>query len=144
MLEIIRNQPFLVAILAGAGAQFVKVVSFLVMEKRLNLRRFAQADGTPNMHSTAFGALSTAIGQQEGFDSMPFAIAIVLTAIILVDTMNVKNATSRQAETVMLLLDRLRKRRVASGLPRAQNLSYTPFDVFSGTVFGVLIAILIV
>ena len=114
------------------------------MEKRLNLRRFVQADGAPNMHSTAFAALSVAVGMHEGFDSMAFALAIVLTAVILVDTMNVKNATSRQAETVLLLLDRMRNRQVKSGLPSAQNLSYTPFDVFTGTAFGVLFAIFVV
>ena len=113
------------------------------MERRLNLRRFVQADGAPNMHSTTFAALSVAVGMKEGFDSMSFALAIVLTAIILVDTMNVKNAASRQAQTVMLLLDRLRKRQVEAGLPNAQHLSYTPFDVFTGTGFGVLFAILV-
>lgn len=95
------------------------------------------------MHSTTFSALSVAVGLKDGFDSLPFALAICLTAIILVDTMNVKNATSRQAKAVMLLLGRLRKRQMRSGLPSYHRLSFTPFDVFAGAVFGVIFALTI-
>ena len=91
---------FLVAILAGACAQLLKVVSYLIIEKRVNYRRFVQTHGAPNMHATAFSALMVSVGLKDGFDSLPFSIAACLTAIILVDTMNVKNATSRQAEAV--------------------------------------------
>ena len=143
MLEAIRNYPFLVAILAGACAQFVKVISFLVVEKKLNYKRLVQADGAPNMHSTTFSALSVAVGFKDGFSSLSFALAICLTAIILVDTMKVKNATSRQAEAVMMLLGRFRKRQTKSGLPIYHQLSFTPFDVFTGTGFGVLFALVV-
>ena len=67
MLESIRSQPFLIAILAGACAQLLKVLSFLIIEKRVNYRRFVQTHGSPNMHSTAFSALTTAIGLHSGF-----------------------------------------------------------------------------
>ncbi|UCH85025.1 MAG: divergent PAP2 family protein [Candidatus Latescibacterota bacterium] len=139
MLDIIQQKPFLVAILAGLFAQSVKVVSFLFVEKRVNYRRFVQTDGMPNMHSTAFSALAIAVGMKAGFDSLEFAFSLCLTAIILVDTMNVKNAASRQAEAIWLLLERLRKDNPRA---RAENtgLSYTPLDVFSGVVVGVIFA----
>ena len=143
MLEMIRSQPFLVAILAGACAQFIKVLSFLILEKRVNYRRFVQTDGAPNMHSAAFSGLAVAVGFSVGFDSLAFALAVCVTAIIMVDTMNVKNATSRHAEAILLIMDRVRKKTPATQ-ERNSRLSYTPLDVFTGMVLGVLVALSVV
>jgi acid phosphatase family membrane protein YuiD len=141
VLDVIRDKPFLVAILAGTGAQLLKVIAFLIAEKRVNYRRFVQPGGAPNMHSATFGALMLAVALVDGFGSQTFALAAVLTAIILVDTMNVKNATSRQKEAVLLILDRVRQRqpRPEDRIPRR---SYTPVDVFVGLAAGMAFAFL--
>ncbi len=132
MLETIRQMPFIVAIVAGILAQAIKVISFLIVEKRVNYRRFVQADGAPNLHSTTFSALTVAVGRTAGFDSVVFGLALCMTSIILVDTMNVKNAASRQAEAVQLLTSRLRGRTARS----SRGNSYTPIDVLSGVALG--------
>ncbi len=140
MMESVLELPFVVAILAGLLGQTVKVISFLVVEKRLNYRRFVEADGAPNLHSVMFSALTVAVGLIAGFGSVVFALAVCMTSIILVDTLNVKNAASRQAEAVELLLERIRgddKKR----LSRFQGDSYTLLDVFSGVVLGVMFAL---
>jgi acid phosphatase family membrane protein YuiD len=142
MLELIRSKPFLVAILAGASAQLLKVLTFLILEKKVNYRRFVQTDGAPNMHSTAFAALTVAVGMTEGFSSLAFAIGVCITSIILVDILNVKNATSRHAEAILLLMDRLRKRPSPANSNNS-GLSYTPLDVFSGLGLGVGFALLV-
>jgi acid phosphatase family membrane protein YuiD len=140
MIDTIREMPFIVAILAGILGQIVKVVSFIIMEKKVDYRRFVEADGMPNMHSTTFSALTIAVGLTAGFGSVVFGVALCLTSIVLVDTMNVKNARSKQAEAVALLLERLRGPRSKDG-ERRRN-SYTPFDVFSGVVLGCVFALL--
>ncbi len=142
MMELIREKPFIVAILAGLIAQTIKVVSFLIIEKKVNYRRFVQTDGAPNMHSTTFSALTASVGLTSGFGSLAFALAICMTSIILVDTMNVKNATTRQAQAVGLLLARLRRDHLPPGLSNLGN-SYTPVDVFSGVLLGIFFALLI-
>jgi len=141
MINAIRDIPFMVAILAGVFGQMVKVVSFLVMEKRVDYRRFVETDGMPNMHSTTFSALTVAVGITEGFDSVVFGLALCLTAIVLVDTMNVKNARSRQAEAVALLLERLRGHRSKGG--KRRKYSYTPIDVVTGVILGAVFALLV-
>jgi acid phosphatase family membrane protein YuiD len=141
VLEAIGEKPFLVAIIAGTIAQLFKVVAFLVAERHVNYRRFVQTDGAPNLHSTAFAALTTAVGKSAGFGSIAFGIALCLTAIILVDTMNVKNATSRQKQAMLLILDRVRQR-APRPEDRTPHLSYTPWDVFSGVVVGVGVALI--
>jgi len=139
MFDAIREMPFVVAILAGILAQGAKVVSFLLVEKRVDYRRFVETDGMPNMNSTTFSALTIAVGLTAGFDSVVFGLALCLTSIVLVDTMNVRNAHSRQTEAVALLLERLRGHRRTGGERR--KYSYTPLDVFSGVVIGAVFAL---
>jgi hypothetical protein len=151
MLEIIGNKPFLAAILAGAAAQTIKVVTFLLIEKRVNYRRLVQTEGSPNMHSAAMSALTLAVGFKSGFGSLVFALSICLSLLVMVDTLNVRNATSKQAAVIYFVVERLRMRKhpelaeegpyVAS--PSAQ-VSYSLVDVLSGVVLGVVMTMLLV
>jgi acid phosphatase family membrane protein YuiD len=142
MLDFIRERAFVVAILAGLLAQSIKVVTFLIVEKSVNYRRFVQSDGIPNLHATAFSALAVAVGMNAGFDSLIFAFSVCLASIILVDTMNVKNAASRQAEAVWLLMDHLRRDKTGMSAGNRGN-SYTPVDVSLGVFLGIVFALLL-
>ena len=131
------------AIIAATVAQFVKVISFLLLEKQVNFRRFVETDGSPNMHSAAFGALALYVGLEEGFGSLVFSVALCVGMIASVDIWNVKRATSRQAELIDILIDRLSRGR--DGFARGRKaLSYTPVDVLSGTLLGCVITMLLV
>lgn len=135
------QKPFLVALMAGAAAQIVKLVSSLAVEKRLEYRRLVQTDGTPNMHSSAMSALCLAVGLREGFASGVFALALCLSVLVVVDTMNVKNAASKQAEVVHVLLERMFRRR--RDPVRGWVRSYNPVDVGLGVVLGLVVALLL-
>lgn len=134
------TRPLLVGTLAGAGAQALKLVSFLFIEKRINFRRLVETDGAPNMHSAAFAGLSAAVGQDIGFGSIEFAVAACFTTLVTVDLWNVKRAASRQAEVIDLILNRLRPQQPAMG---RKPLSYTVLDVLTGTVLGFGVAFLV-
>ena len=69
--------------------------------------------------------------------------SICLTAVIVVDTMNVKNAASRQAEAILLIMDRIRRKKPAAQ-ERNSRLSYTPMDVFTGMAVGIVVGLLLV
>lgn len=143
MKELFWTKPYLVAILAGTTAQIIKVLSFLIVEKKVNYRRFVQPDGSPNMHSAAMSALTMYVGFLDGFGSMTFALSLCLTIMILVDTMNVKRAHSQQQEVVLILLDRWRPQ--SDGWTRSRKaLSYTPMDVLTGTALGVVMTLLVI
>ena len=141
-METIRSQPFLVAILAGAAAQVIKVVSFLLVEKAVNYKRFVQADGSPNMHSAAMSALAVSIGLKDGFGSIVFALALCLTVLVMVDTWNVKRAASRNAEVIVLIVERIRSKG-GRNYRAPESLSYTHMDVLIGTVFGIAVTLLL-
>jgi acid phosphatase family membrane protein YuiD len=137
MFEGSLARPLVVGIVAGLAAQAFKLMSFLVLEKRINFRRLVETDGAPNMHSAAFAGLTTAIAQKEGIGSLEFALAAGLTALVTVDIWNVKHAASRQADLVDTIV-----RRVKPDFRGAErrSLSYTVFDVLAGTGVGVALA----
>jgi len=134
--------PAVAALVAAVAAQSIKVITFALLEKRLNFRRFVETAGTPNMHSAAFFALTLSVGLSDGFDSIVFALALCVTAMTSVDTWNVKGAASRHAELIVLLVERVSKTEQASQRGR-KVLSYTPVDVLSGAILGVIVALLI-
>jgi acid phosphatase family membrane protein YuiD len=136
------TRPWLVALLAAFIAQAIKVLSFLVVEKRVNYRRFVQADGSPNMYSAATTALTLYVGFLDGFDSVVFTLSFCLTIMVMVDTWNVKAAHWRQQEVILLLVDRWSTKH--EGWARSRKaLSYTPMDVLSGSVLGAVITLLV-
>lgn len=144
MEAFLDHRPFLVAFLAGLAAQTVKVVSFMILEKRVNYRRFVQADGSPNMHSAAFAALTMSVGFRSGFDSIEFTLALCLTTMCSVDIWNVKNRAYRHAELIEMIIERVSRQPGAAIARSRKALSYTPVDVLSGTVLGIVVALLVV
>jgi hypothetical protein len=141
--ELFSAKPYLVAILAGATAQIIKVLSFLIVEKRVNYKRFVQPDGSPNMHCSAMSALTVYVGFMDGFGTMTFALSLCLTLMIVVDTLNVKQAHSQQQEVVLILLDRWQPKHEAWVRSR-KALSYTRMDVLSGTALGIVLTLLVI
>lgn len=152
MFDAIRDKPFLVAILAASFAQLIKVLTFLLLEKRVNYKRFVESEGTPNMHSSAMTALTLAVGFKDGFMSPLFAASLSLSSLIFVNLTGVKNAASRHAEIVDLVMDRFLqtkngKRRAKGARARylklAEKVRYAPIDVIVGVIFGVVVALLL-
>jgi acid phosphatase family membrane protein YuiD len=134
------SHPLVVGVLGGLIAQGMKVVSFLLLEKRINFRRLLETDGAPNMHSAAFGALTVAIGSSRGFGSIEFGVVACFTSLVTVDMWNVKRAASRQAEMVELIILKLRPGALVRG---RRPLSYSVLDVLSGTAIGVAAALIL-
>lgn len=134
------SKPILLGLTAGISAQTIKVLSFLLLEKRINFRRFVETDGAPNMHSAAFSALTVGVARHSGTDSIGFAVTACFAALVTVDTWNVKRAASHQAEVVDLLLSRVRPQ---GPVPMRRPLSYSVIDVLSGTVLGVALGFII-
>jgi acid phosphatase family membrane protein YuiD len=140
MFDLSFSPALGMGILAGLAAQTLKLLSFLLLEKRINFRRLVETDGAPNMHSAAFAALAVAVARSHGTGSLEFAVAGCFAALVTVDMWNVKRAASRQAEVVDLVLQRLRPH---APTRERRPLSYTVLDVLTGTVVGVTLALIV-
>ena len=78
LTEIVRNKCIYVPFILWFLIQTFKVVSDLVVNKKLNVKRIIGAGGMPSSHSAVVCSLSMLVGREYGFDSGIFAIALVM------------------------------------------------------------------
>ena len=98
--EIISNKVLIAAILGWCVAQVLKVIWVLVSEKKFDISRITGAGGMPSSHSAFVSAMTTAVGITEGLDSSVFAIAFVLSFIVMYDASGVRKAAGEQAKVI--------------------------------------------
>ena len=126
-------------------AQGLKVVTSLIVEKRLNFRRFLDTGSMPSSHSSSVTALATAVGLQEGISSTAFAIAAVLACVVMFDVTGVRRAAGKQASVLNKIVDNIQHKdgiRLIEGNLK-ELLGHTPMEVIAGAVLGIVIALII-
>ncbi|MEK7315810.1 MAG: divergent PAP2 family protein, partial [Candidatus Eisenbacteria bacterium] len=120
-----------------------KVLTFLVREKKINVRRFVETGGMPSSHAASVMSLSTCVGLREGFESVLFAVSLYFSLIVMYDAAGLRRAAGRQAS----LLNRILNEHIQlPGAPHHQLrelLGHTPFEVLVGALIGILFSIAI-
>src|SRR3990167_5347726 len=82
-----------------------------IKERRFNFRWVIGTGGMPSAHSAGVMSLATAVGIQQGFDSVVFIITLVFAVVIAFDAQGVRRATGQQAEILNKILDDIYWRR---------------------------------
>ena len=139
--EILYRQLFLVPLLCGFLIQCLKVIVYSVAEKKVNLVKFVQADGMPNLHSAVFSSMSTGIGIKYGFSSIVFSL--MATYSMINDTMRIKGEKGKQVHVLNTILSGFHGKDEFRWGNNLRVLRFKPFDVMSGVVLGILSAILV-
>lgn len=124
-------------------AQGLKVVTSLIVEKRLNFRRFLDTGSMPSSHSSSVTALATAIALTDGLSSSAFAIAAVLASVVMFDATGVRRAAGKQASVLNKIVDNIQHKdgiRLIEGNLK-ELLGHTPLEVIAGAILGVIIAL---
>ena len=103
------------------------------------LKSLGRSGGMPSGHSSSFSALSTFLGLSEGFGSIPFAIALSMTVIIIYDAVNVRRAVGKHGKLLNEIAisdgnDKTNPQKLVEG--------HTVFQALIGILIGVLIGIL--
>ena len=86
-------------------AQFIKVFTYLFTHKKINFKIFTTTGGMPSSHTAGVIALSTSVALIEGIDSIPFAIAIGFSLVIMQDAAGLRRAAGKTAATLNRLVD---------------------------------------
>ena len=107
--EIFFNQYFYIGFIAWLIAQLSKVVTTLVIEKKLNIYRLIGSGGMPSSHSSFVMGLTTSVGLGKGWDSAIFATALVFSLVIMYDASGVRRAVGKQAIILNTMIDDLYK-----------------------------------
>jgi len=139
----ISSSPLVHALLCGFLVQLSKVLTFLLREKKINVRRLVETGGMPSSHAASVCALSTCVGLREGVGSVLFQVVLFFSLIVMYDAAGLRRAAGRQAT----LLNRILHEHIQLPGPPHERLrellGHTPIEVLVGAVIGVLFSLAI-
>ena len=132
------------AILAWFLAQVIKVLLDLLLLRQFRMERFVSSGGMPSSHSAFVVSCTTAIGRLHGMDGPLFALAVVLSSVVMYDACNVRRSAGDTAHLVNELLGHLEKltaQELADNLKEV--MGHTPLQVIAGAILGLLVGLLV-
>ena len=139
------NYVLVTAISASLTAQFIKVLLNLFIFHRFIAERMWGAGGMPSSHSATVCAMVVATGRYCGVNSAVFAVAAVLSIIVMYDAMGVRYETGEQAKLLNRMFTEWMDQE-SDALPFLKNgkklkemVGHTPIEVLTGAVLGILI-----
>lgn len=141
--ELFTNRVLLTAVLGWVIAQFLKVVVILIKEKRFDIRRMVGSGGMPSSHSAFVVSLAMAVGYEQGFGSVAFAMSAVFGFVVMYDATGVRREAGRQAEILNDIIENFGQDSPEMMGKRLKELiGHSPLEVFVGAVLGIVIGVL--
>ena len=131
-------------LLAWFLAQLIKVILDLALLGKMEWQRFFSSGGMPSSHSALVVAATTASGMRDGFGGTVFALAVILSAVVMYDACNVRRSAGDTARLVNKLLEHMEK---LTAEDLADNLrevmGHTPLQVLMGALLGMGVGLLV-
>ena len=137
--SIVNNKYIYIPFLLWLVIQVFKVVTDLVKNRKLNVKRIMGAGGMPSSHSAIVCSMAVLIGREYGFDSGIFALATIFAFVVMYDATGVRRAAGKQAMILNKILETpgLTTGEVQEKLIEA--LGHTPIQVFVGAFLGIIV-----
>lgn len=126
--------------LAWFIAQFLKVLIFFAMHKKINFERFFGSGGMPSSHAAFVCALALSTGRIEGFATTYFAITLGFAMVVMYDASGVRRETGKQAVIINYLMDRIEEKTGYRDDILKELIGHTPVEVIIGAILGTVIA----
>lgn len=98
--------------------------------------------GMPSSHTATVTSLTTLVGYHSGIESTSFGIAIIFSAIIIVDAMKFRGFIDDNSKVLKMIVDNhpeLTKERLH---PVFTKLQHTPLQVLIGGIIGFVLGTL--
>jgi len=130
------------AAVAWLIAQGLKLGLYSARRRRLDLRILAEMGGMPSSHSALVMALTAALGRVNGVNSSVFAVALVLSIVVMYDAQGVRRAAGLQASVLNRLMDDLMAQRGIREDRLRELVGHTPVQVLVGAALGIGIGLL--
>jgi hypothetical protein len=130
------------ALLAWFLAQLAKVILEAVLLRKLDLCLFVSSGGMPS-HSALVVSATVAIGKHCGFSGPAFALAVVLSAVVMYDACNVRRSagdTARLVNQILAHVEKLTAEDFADDL--REVMGHTPLQVLMGALLGLGVGLL--
>lgn len=143
MSTFFAQSSFVTAIICWFTAQVLKVISVVITDKKIDLRRLIGSGGMPSSHSAFVTGLAVAVGLDGGFLSHTFSIAAVLALVVMYDAAGVRRAAGEQAKIINLLVEDWETKNFKNTEVHLKELlGHTPLQVVAGAILGIGIAMI--
>lgn len=142
------NFVLVTALLGSISAQLIKVILNLIIIGRFIPERVWGAGGMPSSHSATVCAMLVATGRHCGLDSSLFAVAVVVSIIVMYDAMGVRRETGEQAKVLNQMLNEWMDEG-AQNFPwladkrLKEMVGHTPIQVLAGAILGIIIGFVV-
>lgn len=148
MMPLQWNFVLVTALLASICAQLIKVILNLIVVGRFIPERVWGAGGMPSSHSATVCAMLVATGRYCSPNSSLFAVAVVVSIIVMYDAMGVRRETGEQAKVLNQMLNEWMDEG-AQNFPwladkrLKEMVGHTPIQVLAGAILGVFVGFVV-
>jgi uncharacterized protein len=141
---ILNNKWLDVTLVSMIVAQVYKLFSSLIIEKRLNWKRFWETGGMPSSHTSSVVALTSSVAITEGLHSVIFAISTVFSIVVMYDAAGVRKAAGQHAGVINELTDffTMAFDKKFKNEKLKELLGHSRSEVFAGAILGIAVALL--
>lgn len=139
------NEILISVVIAWFGAQLIKTLITLWMEKKFVPERLIGSGGMPSSHSSTVCALAVSTAFLYSVHSFEFSISLVLALIVMHDAMNVRLETGKQAQIINAMIkdNPFNWKGEVFEQHLKELVGHTPTQVVCGALFGVLVALIV-
>lgn len=143
-MNLLHQAPALtIALSTLLSAQLLKFLGTWLVARRVDFTRLTGMGGMPSAHAASVSALSTSVGLEAGWGSTSFGAVAFISLLIIYDATGIRQAASRQAQLLNQMLEDLKTQHTIRGERLVERLGHTYAEVFIGTLYGVLLALLL-
>lgn len=138
--ELLQNKILIAALVGWAVAQLAKAILYTIVNREFKFERLVGSGGMPSSHAATVCALTVAVAKHFGLASFEFAIAFVLTSVVLHDARGVRQEAGKQAVTITAIIDHLIQEGKIIELPEwelKELIGHTPLQVLIGSIVGI-------
>ena len=137
---VLANYVLIAALVAWVIAQSIKVPVDYLRHRRWSWAILLSPGGMPSSHAALVTAAAHAIGLFNGFNTPLFALAVVVTIVVVYDATGIRRQAGLQAALINAII-----RDLASGHPLKSEklrevLGHTPLEALGGVLLGLTIA----
>lgn len=142
MSHSIHNSIFFISGFAWAIAQILKVIINWAHTKKIDPKLLFSSGSMPSSHSAFVCSTATAIGLTDGFDSNLFALALVISLIVMYDAAGVRRAAGKQAAVINIIVENIENQGIKIDQRLKELLGHSPIEVISGAILGIFVAMI--
>jgi len=142
--ELLLNKALASALLGWFIAQSMKAIVLTIKQKKFRFDLYSLPGGFPSSHSATVAGLSAAVGIISGFDSVLFAISIILAFFIIYDAKVIRGAAGKQAQSLNRLIEMYNEEEEEDMDMLRERLGHSALEITGGIIIGILAAFLIV